>query len=177
LVVYHIVYKFEVPAALRDTMQGLGKLMGLCIAGMVFLYFWKIMSAVYTQPQGAYEAAAALLAGPLAGKFWIGEVLLAMVLPLALILLVRGASVKTLGLAGLIHLVGLFFTRYDFIIAGQLPVMREGYPGSGVHTVNGLAQYAPSGGEWLIFALGLGVFFVLYFGAEKFLNLATPAGH
>lgn len=177
LVIYQIVFKFNIPGTLRDTMQGLGRLMGLCIAGMIFLYFWKIMSSVYTEPQGAFEAAAALLSGPLAAEFWIGEVVLAMALPLALILLSRGASVGMLGLAGLIHLVGLFFTRYDYIVAGQLPVMREGYPGSGVHTVNGLAQYAPSAGEWLIFALGLGVFLVLYFAAEKFLDMATPAHH
>jgi molybdopterin-containing oxidoreductase family membrane subunit len=174
LIVYNVVYRFRVPAEYVEPMRALGRLMGLGIGGMVLLYFWKIMSSLYTEPQGAYESAMALLSGPLAPHFWIGEVLLALAVPLALLIVgLRRVSTTALGLSGLVFLLGMFFTRFDFIVAGQLPPMREGYEGSGVHTVNGLAQYAPSMGEWMIFALGLGVFFFLYFMAEKFLDLES----
>jgi hypothetical protein len=32
-------------------------------------------------------------------------------------------------------------------------------------------QYTPAAGEWMIFALGLGLFFFLYFMSERYLIL------
>lgn len=138
---------------------------------LIFLYFWKFMSSVYSEPEGMVQAVMALVSGPLAPHFWIGEVGLALALPLLLIVSSRARNSMVLGLAGLIYMIGLFFTRYDFIVAGQLPPMRQGFEGSGVDTVNGLVHYAPSPVEWMIFALGLGIFFLFYFLAERFLDL------
>ena len=89
-----------------------------------------------------------------------------------LLLFLKGfENMKSMGLAGFLFLIGLFFTRFDFIVAGQLSPMRAGLEGSGVKTINGLVQYAPSAGEWMIFLLGLGLFFFLYFLAERYLVL------
>jgi len=169
--VYNVVYKLRIPREYAAGMKSLGRVMALGIAGMMLLYFWKFASSLYTQPEGAYMAAQSLLTGPLAASFWIGEVGLALLLPLVLILWTKGDNPKILGLSGVLYLLGMFFTRYDFIVAGQLPPMREGLEGSGVHTVNGLAQYAPSSVEWMVFCLALGVFFLLYFLAERYLDL------
>lgn len=171
IVIQQIVYKFSVPQALQGSVRDLGRLMGVGIAGMMILFFWHIASSLYTEPQGAYTAAMSLLSGDLAVSFWMGEVILAMLLPLALILLVKAARPGILAVAGIAHLFGLFWIRFDFVVAGQLPLLRQDLPGAGVAGVNGLAQYAPSGVEWMIFALGLGLFLTLYFAAEKFLNL------
>ena len=171
LVIHNIVYRFRVPNDLQDSMTALGKLMGLGLGIMIFLYAWKIISSLYTEPQGAYQAVQALLSGPLSRSFWGGEILLAVLVPLILIIGSRARNNAALGLGGLTFLIGLFFTRYDFIVAGQLPPMRQGLEGSGVHTVNGLAQYAPSPVEWMIFGLGLGLFLFLYFLAERYLDL------
>lgn len=171
LVIQNIVYRFRVPNDLQDSMTALGKLMGLGLGIMIFLYAWKIISSLYTEPQGAYQAVQALLSGPLSRSFWGGEILLAVLVPLILIIGSRARNNAALGLGGLTFLIGLFFTRYDFIVAGQLPPMRQGLEGSGVHTVNGLAQYAPSPVEWMIFGLGLGLFLFLYFLAERYLDL------
>ncbi len=170
-VVYNVVYKLRIPGEYAAGMKSLGRVMGLGIAGMMVLYFWKFASSLYTQPEGAYEAAQSLLTGPLAVPFWIGEVGLALLVPLVLILWTKGDNPNILGLSGVLYLLGMFFTRYDFIVAGQLPPMREGLEGSGVHTVNGLAQYAPSSVEWMVFCLAIGVFFLLYFLAERYLDL------
>ena len=171
LVIHNIVYRFRVPNDLQDSMTALGKLMGLGLGIMIFLYAWKTISSLYTEPQGAYQAVQALLSGPLSRSFWGGEILLAVLVPLILIIGSRARNNAALGLGGLTFLIGLFFTRYDFIVAGQLPPMRQGLEGSGVHTVNGLAQYAPSPVEWMIFGLGLGLFLFLYFLAERYLDL------
>ncbi|MCF8038514.1 MAG: polysulfide reductase NrfD [Desulfohalobiaceae bacterium] len=173
LVINNIVSGFKVREELQDSMQALGKLMGLGIGVMIFLYAWKLISSVYSEPEGMSQAALALISGPMALHFWIGEVGLALVLPLLLIVLCRGRNSAILGLSGLIYMLGLFFTRYDFVVAGQLPPMRPGFEGSGVDTVKGLVHYTPSPVEWMIFALGLGVFFFFYFLAERYLDLQT----
>jgi hypothetical protein len=97
-------------------------------------------------------------------------------IPLILLLISRMKMLKVMGLAGLTFMIGMFFTRYDFIVAGQMPPMRTGYEGSGVETVTGMVHYAPSVGEWMIFAFGLGLFLFLYFMSEKFLILDEKAG-
>jgi formate-dependent nitrite reductase membrane component NrfD len=177
MLIYNIIYKFKIPDFYSDAMAGLGKLMGICLGVMIFLLSWKIVSSLYTQPQDSVEAVTTLLRGPLSANFWIGEILLAICLPLILLLISRVKNLKTLGLAGLAFMVGMFFTRYDFIVAGQLPPMRAGYEGAGVETVAGLVQYAPSAGEWMIFAFGLGLFLFLYFMSERFLILDDKARH
>jgi molybdopterin-containing oxidoreductase family membrane subunit len=100
-------------------------------------------------------------------NFWAGEILLAVVIPLLLIVTAKG-RVGNIALAGFVFLIGLFFTRYDFVIAGQLPLIKEDLIGSVQ-----LAVYRPSMAEWLIYLFGFGVFFLLYFSAEKFLNMET----
>lgn len=177
MLIHNIVYKFNIPADLEKTMRTLAKLMGGCIGMLIFLYVWKILSSVFNAPGGAYESVMSLISGPLAANFWIGEMGLAVIIPLVLLVAAKG-NMKVYGLAGLIYMVGLFFTRYDFIVAGQLPTMRAGNPGSGVHVgVNGLAMYSPSASEWGVFLLGIGVALVLYFAAEKFVDLKTPEHH
>ncbi|MDY6823427.1 MAG: NrfD/PsrC family molybdoenzyme membrane anchor subunit [Thermodesulfobacteriota bacterium] len=171
MVVYNIVYKLKIPETYKGAMKSLERLMGLSVGVMILLLVWKVLSSLYSQPGDAYAAVMTLIAGPLAPEFWIGEVLMALILPLGMLVANRGRSMAVSGIAGLVFLVGMFFTRFNFIVAGQLPPMRAGNEGAGVETVNGLMQYAPSTGEWMIFALGLGVFFFLYFMAERFLEM------
>jgi molybdopterin-containing oxidoreductase family membrane subunit len=177
MLMHNIIYKFNIPDFYSDAMTGLGKLMGICLGVMIFLLSWKIVSSLYTQPKDSVDAATALLRGPLSAHFWIGEILLAICLPLVLLLITRVKNLKALGMAGLAFIIGMFLTRYDFIVAGQLPPMRAGLEGAGVETAAGLVQYAPSAGEWMIFALGLGLFLFLYFVSERFLILDDTTMH
>lgn len=177
MLVHNIVYKWNIPSELGGTFKSLAKLMGGGIGMMLFLYLWKIMSSLYTMPGDAYASVMAMLMGPLSVNFWIGEMGLAIAIPLLILVVTKGENMKASGLAGFIFMIGLFFTRFDFVVAGQLPPMRAGLRGSGVHTVDGLATYTASLGEWGVFMLGFGVFFLLYFAAEKFLNLDTEVHH
>lgn len=177
ILVHFIVYKGEVRGGTKDALVSLGKLMGGGISLMLFLYVWKILSSLFEGQGDAYASAASLINGALSLNFWIGEMLFAVALPLLLIVTAKG-RIPNLAAAGLFFLVGLFFTRYDFVIAGQLPPMRAGFFGAGALTdVTGLSMYSPSISEWLIYVLGFGVFFVLYFSAEKFLDLETVKDH
>ena len=177
MLIHNIVYKFNIPAELTKPMNALAKLMGGGIGMMMFLYLWKILTSLFNAPDGAYQSLMSLIAGPLAANFWIGEMGLAIIVPLLLLIVAKG-NTKIYGVAGLVFMVGLFFTRFDFVVAGQLPVMRAGYEGSNVVTdASGLATYSASAGEWGIFMLGIGTALILYFAAEKFLNLNTPDHH
>lgn len=177
MLVHNIVYKYSVPAELQPTMKSLAKLMGSGIGMMAFLYLWKFMTSVFNAPAEEFQSAQALISGQLALKFWVGEILCAVVIPLFILLKANGDS-KKYGIAGLIFMIGLFFTRFDFIVAGQLPTMRAATEGSGVAAnAAGLAVYSPSLAEWGIFMLGLGAAMILYFGAEKFFDLKTPDHH
>lgn len=177
MVVHNIIYNFNIPENLKASTNALGKIMGMGIGMMAFLYLWKILSSIYTQPGDAYMSVMALIKGPLSKNFWFGEIILAVVLPLLIIVVTKAKNTKALGIAGIIFMIGLFFTRYNFVVAGQLPPMRKGLEGSGVETVGGLLHYSPSATEWMIFILGWGLFLLLYFAAEKFLDLETKEDH
>lgn len=173
ILVHYVMYKGKLADDVSKSLVSLGRLMGGGIGVMMLLYLWKLMSSLFIGGGDAYTAAVALVKGPLALNFWVGEMLLAVAVPLILIVTARG-SVGRLSLAGFIYLIGLFFTRYDFIVAGQLAPMRGGFFGAGVVTdFVGMTFYSPSAMEWLVYLFGFGVFFLLYFSAEKFFNLET----
>ncbi len=177
MLVHNIVYKFNVPAELNKTMNALAKLMGGGIGMMMFLYLWKFLTAIFNEPVEEYQAAMALISGPLALNFWVGEMLLAVIIPLVILVTAKGDT-KRYGIAGLVFMIGLYFTRVNYIVAGQMPTMRPATDGSGVSAgLDGLAMYSPSIAEWGIFLLGIGTALVLYFAAEKFLDLKTPEHH
>lgn len=166
ILVHYIIYKGKVPSEIKGSLQSLGKLMGGGIGIMAFLYLWKMISSL-SSPGDNYVAAYELVYGSLSLNFWGGEILLGVIIPLIFIALSKG-RIGFLATAGFVFLIGLFFTRYDFIIAGQLPIVKQGF----INSVQ-IASYRPSISEWLIYIFGLGVFFLLYFVAEKFLNLET----
>jgi len=173
ILVHYVMYKGRLTEDVSKSLVSLGRLMGGGIGVMMLLYLWKLLSSVFIGGGDAYTAAVALIKGPLALNFWLGEMILAVAVPLLLIVTAKG-NVGRLALAGFVYLIGLFFTRYDFIVAGQLPPMRGGFYGAGVVTdFVGMNFYSPSAMEWLVYLFGFGVFFLLYFSAEKFFNLET----
>lgn len=172
LLIHNLVYWGRIPSSFSNIMSSLGKLMAVGIGMMIFLYLWKILATVYTPyANDGYSAVRELLSGSLRMNFWVGEVLFAVVLPLFLITITKARSMKTLGLAGFLYIVGFFFTKYDFIIAGQVPAGGEDLIGSGINRMADFQAYTPAMGEWMIMVLGCGVFLTLYFLAEKVLIL------
>jgi len=172
LFVHNLIYWGRIPSSLSSTMSSLGKLMATGIGVMGFLYLWKILATIYSPAaDGGYAAVRELLSGSLSINFWGGELFLAVVLPLLLVLITKAQSMKTLGLAGFLYIIGFFFTKYDFIIAGQVPAGGDDLIGSGINRMADFQAYVPATGEWMIMLMGCGVFFTLYFLAEKVLVL------
>ncbi len=114
----------------------------------------------------------AMISGPLAVNFWFFEILLGMLIPFFIILATKGRSIKAAFIASCSAVIGIFFMRYDLVVAGQLFPMREATAGSRVQgVVEGLAVYSPSASEITIVVGAIVLCAGLYLAAERFLNL------
>ncbi|RME33194.1 MAG: polysulfide reductase [Deltaproteobacteria bacterium] len=160
------------PQKYEDFMATLGKLQALFLMILVFFVIWKIIPGLYGTPPGKYEATMALINGPLSFNFWFFEVLLGLAIPVLLLLNRKTRTPRGVMAAGLSATIGIFFMRYDLVIAGQLVTMREGT----ANLVNGLLSYSPSLTEVAIVIGAISACLLLYTLAEKMLPLAEEQG-
>ena len=157
------------PQRYSEFMGTLGKLQALFLTILIFFVVWKIIPGIYGHPPEKYEATMAVLSGPLAFNFWFFEVLIGMLIPVILLLNRRTRTPLGVMYAGLLSTFGIFFMRYDLVIAGQLVSMREGAG----DLVNGLLRYTPSLVEVAIVIGAISTCLFLYTMAEKFLPLES----
>lgn len=157
------------PQRYSDFMGTLGKLQALFLTILIFFVIWKIIPGIYGHPPGKFEATMAVVNGPLAVNFWLFEVLIGMLIPVALLLNRRTRTPMGVMWAGVLSTLGIYFMRYDLVIAGQLVSMREGAG----DLVNGLLQYTPSLVEVAIVVGAISTCLFLYTLAEKILPLES----
>jgi molybdopterin-containing oxidoreductase family membrane subunit len=155
------------PQRYEDFMGTLGKLQALFLTILIFFVVWKIIPGLYGHPPEKYEATMATLTGPLAFNFWFFEVLMGMLIPVLLLLNRRTRTPQGVMWAGLLSTVGIFFMRYDLVIAGQLVSMRE----NAADLVGGLLRYTPSLTEVAIVVGAISTCLFLYTLAEHLLPL------
>jgi len=105
----------------------IGKILATLIGIFAFLTIWKLIINLYGQVPGKYEAAMALLAGPLSISFWLFEVGIGMVIPMYLLLTTRKFASDRVFKASVLAMIG----HYNMVIAGQIfsPVVIEGMTG------------------------------------------------
>lgn len=149
----------------------IGKLQALFIGTLMFFITWKIIPGLYGHPPDKYEATMALVAGPLAFNFWFFEVLVGMLIPFLLLITPRTRTPFGVTVAGLLCTIGIFFMRYDLVIAGQLVPMRE----SVTEGPSRLLHYFPSLAEMAIVVAAVAFCLFLYTLAEKLLPM--EGGH
>jgi len=77
---------------MKKSLGSVAKMGALMMAIILFFTSWKMIAGVTGNPPGKYEAMQALLSGPYAINFWVGEVALGMIIPFVLVL-VLGLSV------------------------------------------------------------------------------------
>lgn len=157
----------------RNYLFLLGRILALLLGILIFLTIWRFISGLYQQQEGMYEALLVLLKGPLAFNFWIFEVLLGMLIPFAMILTPSFRNPLGLTVASVLSLIGMFFMRYDFVVAGQLVPVRAGT----TETLDGLLRYTPSLAELGIVVGGFALCLFLYTLAEKVFDLEVRHVH
>jgi Ni/Fe-hydrogenase subunit HybB-like protein len=156
-----------IPENEHTFMQALGKLQALLLGILIFFVIWKIIPGLYGKPPGKFEATMAVLTGPLAINFWLFEVLIGLAIPF--VILIRPETRTTFGVmtAGLLSTVGIFFMRYDLVVAGQLVPMRLDKGENGAV----LLHYIPSVAEITIVTGAICLCVLLYVIAERKLDL------
>ena len=173
LFVTYVTYKatgHKISAKLETTLKTIGKLLIYLLGTGLFFLFWKMSTAWYfDKPEGML-----LIAGPYSINFWVFEVLLGYLFPILIITLSR-FDLKWMAVAGLMVMVGLFISRYDFIIVGQLTPYLGFTPfGSdlgGSLSKYGLAEYFPNKTE-ILTAIGMfGLVVTAYVLGVKYLPL------
>jgi molybdopterin-containing oxidoreductase family membrane subunit len=149
---------------MKKSMESVAKMGALMMAVIIFFTSWKMITGVTGNPPGKYEAIMTLINGSYAANFWGGEVLLGMVLPLVIILAVRGRNMNALFVASLAGMVGIFYMRYDLVIVGQLV---PAYHGMGLVDYPDLLSYAPSLHENLVVIGGVAFCGLIFLMGEK----------
>lgn len=163
----YLAYRFnnwEMSDDMKKSLQSVAQLGALMMAVILFFTSWKMIAGVTGNPPGKYAAMMTLVNGPYALNFWMGEILLGMVLPFALILAVRGGNMRVIFAASVAGMIGIFFMRYDLVIVGQLV---PHYHGMGLVDYPELFTYAPKLHEWMVTVGGIAFCLLLFLVGER----------
>lgn len=145
---------WQMSESYKSSLTSVAKLGALLITVIAFFTCWKIISGVSGQPPGKYEAMMAILSGPYAVNFWVGEMMLGLVIPFVLVLAVRAKNMQTLFVASASCLIGIFFMRYDLVVVGQIV---PHFHGLDIIDLPALFSYVPSLHEIMVTLGGIGL--------------------
>jgi len=117
--------RFSPRARVKDELlSNLARVIGWALVGYLYLRFWDMFAQSYTPQPGRVEALQILTRGSLAFNFWIGEIILGIIVPIILLLNSRFRGNPTLRMAALALVVGgLVAYRWDTNLVGQLIVL------------------------------------------------------
>jgi molybdopterin-containing oxidoreductase family membrane subunit len=167
LVMYfqHYVRGLEMDDTDRRVIRLLGRILRMVLFLLIFSVFWNVVMGLYGKQPGSYEPVMAMISGSLSVNFWLGEIIIGLVVPMGL-LIRKDRTPFTTMLASLLAIVGMFFMRYDMTISGQLYPMRQR-----TDLVGGLFSYTPSVTEILIVLGCMAFSAMVYTLVERYMSL------
>jgi molybdopterin-containing oxidoreductase family membrane subunit len=134
-IISYKVKGMEFTHEVRNVLASLGKILALLLTVNLFIITWKMVTTTYSFIPNASEAAAILLTGPFRFSFWGLEILLGSIVPISILVYPKTRrSLAGLLAASSIAIVGLFATRYDQVISGQIVPSLDGAHGFYVPT-------------------------------------------
>ncbi|MEA1914789.1 MAG: NrfD/PsrC family molybdoenzyme membrane anchor subunit [Campylobacterota bacterium] len=150
----------------EKAISALGKTLFILLFMMLFINVWTVLISTYGVDT-ELSATIKLFVGDgvLANNFYIYELGLGIVVPMLILAISRFKCSLLAAIAGLLAVVGVFFSRFDTIIGGQLLSRPSSQMDFVQHTYN------VSLSELLLFISGIGVVGIVYFLGEKFFNL------
>ncbi|MFK5882484.1 MAG: polysulfide reductase NrfD [Sulfurospirillum sp.] len=166
---YGFKYKLDFPPEMQKTLIAMGKILGLLLAILLFFEIWRMLTAIYG---GMYDRAATAMHILKSSPFLIGEILLGILIPFAVILFSNAKAIKTMVFASFGGMIGIFFMRYDLVHDTQLFPMqtlkiRE------YQLPPSFIEYTPSMTEIFIALGAIGIAITLYYIGDKILYLET----
>jgi Ni/Fe-hydrogenase subunit HybB-like protein len=172
----HLAHKIRGQEMGHDTFEGMqsaGKVLALMLFLIGVATSWRFISFFVGGTEMGRAAALSLLNGPLATNFWIFEVVIGLVMPLVILVASRMKSIQAMSTAGLMALVGQFFSRYDIVVAGQQVPQYFGWDDLSIHM-----HYTPSMLEILVVMAGIGLAGAGFLLGERFFGRAfRHSGH
>jgi Ni/Fe-hydrogenase subunit HybB-like protein len=131
----------------RSILRGIGNYLILFIGIDALLIASEFLTQLYPSLPEQTAVLNQVLFGEFWYTFWVGQLLLGMVLPVAIIVLKRN-SPKWLGLAGLSSVVGIVAVRLNLVIPAFVVPLIEGLD-SAYTDPRWVYHYFPSSGEWI----------------------------
>jgi molybdopterin-containing oxidoreductase family membrane subunit len=159
---------------LKESLSSVAKLGALLYVTIMFFTTWKLLSGIAGHPPGKYEAIMALLTGPYAVNFWVGEIGLGLVIPFAIILAVRAKNIGAMAFGSALSIIGIFFMRYDLVIVGQIV---PGFHEYGFIDIPHLISYVPTLHEWVITLAGFAFAGMLFMLGERLFRGHVSEAH
>lgn len=154
--------------ASREAIAALYKLTIALLVGVLSFAVMKALGGFSTKFTDNPEAMQLLVRGDFAANFWVGEIGLAVVVPLALLFFSGGARRTALvSLACISALAGIAVTFYDLIIVGQLIPHFHQY---NLYGYAPLYSYSPSLHEYLMVLGSVSFFIAAYLAGEVIFN-------
>jgi molybdopterin-containing oxidoreductase family membrane subunit len=134
---------------------------------MIFFDIWSHITGTLAYSGGLTQAIQSF-EGPLKVNYWFFEIACGLLIPFLFVLFTRARSQTALFISSAICIVGIFYMRYDLMLAGQIvPLWHE----IGATCANYYVKYAPTTSEMLVFCGGLSFVGLAYILGEKILNL------
>jgi molybdopterin-containing oxidoreductase family membrane subunit len=165
-------YKLNFDDKTKKLLEGLAKIQGLLISILIFFVTWKMLTDIYGDMPNRAEVARHILGS---WTFW-AEVILAMLIPLAIILKDFGRSPVLMFWASLSGMVGIFFMRYNLVHDTQLKPLQM-MKLKEYQVAPEWIHYFPSATEIMISLGGLGLCILLYYVGTRAFNLDEEEGH
>ncbi len=165
-------YKFtgmQMSERLKSSLRTIGVMLSYLLVIALFFLYWKIVPGLFANKKEAIM----LITGDFAFNFWVGEILLTYLLPLAILFYAKFKDLNKMAIAGLMVVVGLYVGRYDFIIVGQLVPFLAFAPfdAAAGTPVTSMATYTPTLTE-ITYSVGLlGFIWTSYILGIKYLPL------
>ena len=155
---------WKMSSEMEKSLQAVAKLGALLYMVIMFFTTWKMISGISGHPPGKYEAMMALLTGPYAKNFWIGEIGMGLLIPFIIILAVRAKNIGAMAFGSLASIIGIFFMRYDLVVVGQLV---PHYHGMNIVGQPHLYSYTPTLHEYMITMAGFTFCAALFMLGER----------
>ncbi len=150
----------------KSNVIALNKTLFLALCLMFFVDVWSVFLNSYGGDSELAKTIKLFIGnGVLSSNFYYFELIVGIVLPIVMILIGKFSSTILSFIAGIGVLVGVFFSRYDNIVGGQL----LSRPNNNIPFT--LHYYMPTTSEISLFVGGIGVAMIVYFLGEKLFEL------
>ncbi len=167
-IMYGFKYKFNFPNDVKEMLEKLANILFILLLILVFFEIWRMLTAYYG---GMPERADVVKHIVSSSSFLIGEILLGILIPLAILRFSKKETkLKNAVFGALIGMVGIFFMRYNLVHDTQLFPMqtlkiRE------YQLAPQFVEYFPSFAEIAISLGGLGFCVLMYYTIDKMIDL------